>query len=130
MMFISFHFVQAHCLTWVTPVAVLCSSSNILTSSLTMSLFPFGPTLENTSLLVLTSPARLFEWRLWCLWFVGCIPPPGRPLWPTTSYLILFLDTSSERSHQPSSSSSCEGVLSQFWILLPVTILGAVDFQN
>ena len=38
--------------------AVLCSSSNILTS-LTMFLFPFGPTLENTLLLVLPSPARL-----------------------------------------------------------------------
>ena len=56
---ISFHFVQAHCLTWVTALAVLCSSSNILTSLLTMSLFPFGPTLENTFLLVLPSPAQL-----------------------------------------------------------------------
>ena len=56
---ISFYFVQAHCLAWVTAVAVLCSSPNILTSSLTMSLFPFGPTLENTLLLGLPSPARL-----------------------------------------------------------------------
>ena len=56
---ISFHFVQAHCLAWVTVQAVLCSSSNILTSSLIMSLFPFMPALENTFLLVLPSPARL-----------------------------------------------------------------------
>ena len=56
---ISFHFVQAHCLAWVTALAVLCSSSNILTSSLTMSLFPFRPTLENTFLLALPSPAWL-----------------------------------------------------------------------
>ena len=56
---ILFHFVQAHCLTWETAVAVLCSTSNILTSSLTMSLFPFGPTLKNTLLLVLPSPALL-----------------------------------------------------------------------
>ena len=55
---ISFHFIQAHCLAWVTALAVLCSSSNIL-SSLTMSLFPFGPILENTLLLVLPTPARL-----------------------------------------------------------------------
>ena len=56
---ISFHFVQAHCLAWVTALAVLCSSSNILTSSLTMSLFPSGPILENSFLLVLPNPARL-----------------------------------------------------------------------
>ena len=56
---ISFHLVQAHCLAWVTALAVLCSSSNILISSFTMSLFPFGPTLENTFLLVLPIPARL-----------------------------------------------------------------------
>ena len=56
---ISFHFVQTHCLAWVTALAVLCSSSNILTSSLTMSRFPFGPILEDTLLLVLSSPARL-----------------------------------------------------------------------
>ena len=56
---ISFYFVQEHCLTWVTAVAVLCSCSNILTSSLTMSLFLFEPTLENTLLLVLPSPAQL-----------------------------------------------------------------------
>ena len=56
---ISFHFVQVHCLAWITALAVLLSSSNILISSLTMSLFPFGPTLENTLLLVLPSPARL-----------------------------------------------------------------------
>ena len=43
---ISFHFVQAHCLTWLTAVAVLCSSLNILTFSLTMYLFPFGPSLS------------------------------------------------------------------------------------
>ena len=36
---ISFHFVQAYCLAWVTALAVLCSSSNILISSLTISLF-------------------------------------------------------------------------------------------
>ena len=56
---ISFHFIQAHCLAWVTAVTVLCSSSNFLTSSLTMSLFPFGHTLKNTLLLMLPSPARL-----------------------------------------------------------------------
>ena len=56
---ISFHFVQGHCLAWVTALAFLSFSSNILTSSLTMYLFPFGPTLENTLLLVLPSPARL-----------------------------------------------------------------------
>ena len=56
---ISFHFVQAYCLAWVTALAFLCSSLNILTSSLTMSLFPFGPTLENTFFLVLPNPARL-----------------------------------------------------------------------
>ena len=56
---ISFHFVHARCLTWVTALACLCSSSNILTSSLTMSLFLFVPTLENTLLLMLPSPARL-----------------------------------------------------------------------
>ena len=56
---ISFYFVHAHCLAWVTAVAVLCSSSNILTSSLTMSLFSFGLTLENTLLFVLPSPTRL-----------------------------------------------------------------------
>ena len=38
---ILFHFVQAHCLAWVTVLAVLFSTSNILISSLTMSLFPF-----------------------------------------------------------------------------------------
>ena len=32
---ISFHFVQAHSLAWVTALTFLCSSSNILTSSLT-----------------------------------------------------------------------------------------------
>ena len=58
---ISFHFVQAHCLAWVTALAVLCSSSNILTCLLTMSLFPFGPTLKNTLLLMLPSPA----WLVW-----------------------------------------------------------------
>ena len=47
-------------MAWVTALAVLCSSSNILTSLLTISLFPFGSTLENTFLLVLLSPARLF----------------------------------------------------------------------
>ena len=58
---ISFHFVQTHGLAWVTALTVLCPSSNILilTSSLTMFLFPFGPTLENTLLLVLPSPVRL-----------------------------------------------------------------------
>ena len=40
---ISFHFVQAHFLAWVTAVAVLCSSSNIMTSSLPMSLSPSDP---------------------------------------------------------------------------------------
>ena len=56
---ISLHFVQARCLARVTALAVLCSSSNILTFSLSISLFFFGPTLENTLLLVLTNPARL-----------------------------------------------------------------------
>ena len=56
---ISFHFFQAHCLVWVTAVAVLCSSSNYLTSSLTMFVFPFGPTSKKTLLLVLPRPARL-----------------------------------------------------------------------
>ena len=56
---ISFHFVQAHCLACMISLTFLCSSSNILISSLTMSLFPFGPTLGNTFLLVLPSPARL-----------------------------------------------------------------------
>ena len=56
---ISFHFVQVHCLAWVKALAVHCSSSNMQTSSLTMSLFPFRPILENTLLLVLPSPARL-----------------------------------------------------------------------
>ena len=58
---ISFHFVQAHHLAWVTALAVLCSSSNILTSLLTMSLFPFGPTLENTLLLMLPAQLDWFE---------------------------------------------------------------------
>ena len=116
---ISFYFVQAHCLAWVTAMTVLCSTSNILISSHTMSLFPFGPTLKNTLLLVLPSPARL----VWCL--SGCIPPPD-----FISYLILFLDTPSEWSRRLSPSSSCEGVLSQFWILLPVKIFGALGFQN
>ena len=34
---ISFHFVLEHCLAWVTALAVLCSSSNILTSLLHVS---------------------------------------------------------------------------------------------
>ena len=55
----SFHFVQAHFLAWVTVLTFLCSSSNILTYSLTMSLFPFGSILKNIYLFVLPSPARL-----------------------------------------------------------------------
>ena len=35
-----FHFVQAHCLAWVTAVAVLCSSSNIPTSFNHHDFFP------------------------------------------------------------------------------------------
>ena len=127
---ISFHFVQAHCLAWVTALAFLCSSSNILTSSLTMTLFPFWSILKNTFLLVLPSPARL----VWVTPMMSLIrrlhSPPGRSQRLTTSYLILFLDTHSEWSRRLSPSSSCEGILSQFWILLPARILGTVGFQN
>ena len=56
---ISFYFVQVHCLAWETAVAILCSTSNILTSSFTMCLFLFGSTLENTMLLMLPSPSQL-----------------------------------------------------------------------
>ena len=51
---ISFHFVQAHCLAWVTAVVVL---------------FPFVPTLENTLLLMLPSPA----WLVWVMMSLICM---------------------------------------------------------
>ena len=44
-------------------MVVLCSSSNILTSLLTMSLFLFGPTMENTLLFMLPRPA----WLIWVM---------------------------------------------------------------
>ena len=115
---ISFHFVQTHCLAWVTALAVLCSSSNILTSSLTKSLFPFGLTLENTLVLMLPIPARL----------VLVIPIMSLICRLHSSYLILFLDTPSAWSRRLSPLSSYKGILSQFWILLLLKILGAVGF--
>ena len=127
---ISFHFVQAHCLAWVTALAVLCSSSNILIYLLTMSLFPFEPTLENTLWLVLPSPARL----VWVTPMMSLICRLHSASWAAltanhfvpdfiTGYAFRIISSLSP-------SSSCEGVLSQFLILLPVKILGAVGFQN
>ena len=90
---ISFHFVQAHRLARLTALAVLSSSSNFLTSSLTVSHFPFGPTWENTLLLVIPSLARL----LWVTLMMSLIRP-------TTWYQILFLDTPSGWHHRLSLS--------------------------
>ena len=61
---ISFHFVQAHCLAW----AFLRSPCLF---------FPLGPFWRIPCCSCYPAQLDWFEWRLWCLWFVGCIP--GRP---------------------------------------------------
>ena len=69
---ISFHFVQAHCLAWVTA---LLKHPEFIPQRLSFSLGPFW-----RIPCCWCYPAQLdwFEWRLWYLWFVGCIN--GRPL--------------------------------------------------
>ena len=57
---------KLHCLAWVTALAFLCSSSNILTSSLTMS-FLLGPLWRIPFGSCYSAQLDWFEWRLWCL---------------------------------------------------------------
>ena len=74
-------------MAWVTALAFLCSSSNILTSSLTMSLFPFGPTLENTLLFVLLSTARL----VWVMPMMSLIHRLHSVSWATFYIYIIYI---------------------------------------
>ncbi len=129
----SFYFVQALCLAWVTAVAVLCSSLNILTSSLIQSLFLFGLILENTMWLGLPRPAH----SVWVTPMMFLIRRKHSTSWAALmagrslhTCLILFLDTPSKWSHWLRPSSSSEVKISHFWLLPPVNNIGTCRLQE
>ena len=96
---ISFPFVQAHCLARVTAVAVLCSPQTSWLRSPCL-FFPLGPIWRIPYCSCYPAQLDWFEWRLWCLWFVGFNLPPDfisgyafRMISSTESFIIIWRRT-------------------------------------